>query len=431
MSTWTNWAGLATAHPTAESRPHDADEVVAAVRDARERGLRVKMHGTGHSFTDIAVTDGVMLHPDSLRGITAVDRGAGTVTVLAGTPLHVVNEALVRLGLSLHNMGDVQEQTVAGAVSTGTHGTGGKKASLSHQVRALELVDGTGRLRTLSAESDPALLEVARIGLGALGVLTSVTLEVEELYTLDAHEWPVRWEEAVEGFEELATAHDHFEVYWWPHTDRCLAKADDRTTEDPAPLSRAREWWDDRFLSNTVFGAAQRLGNLRPGLVRPLNRLSARALGERRYRDVPHRVFTSPRSVRFREMEYAVPREAGMTALAEVRRVLDRSDLRVGFPVEVRHAPGDDVPLSAAYGRDTVYLAFHVNAATDHTAYFRAVEEVALAHDGRPHWGKLHTRTADDLAPAYPRWDDVLAAREALDPDRVFGNAYLTRVLGP
>ncbi len=431
MSTWTNWAGLATAHPTAERRPHDADEVVAAVREARERGLRVKMHGTGHSFTDIAVTDGVMLHPDSLSGITAVDRGAGTVTVLAGTPLHVVNEGLVRLGLSLHNMGDVQEQTVAGAISTGTHGTGGTKASLSHQVRALELVDGTGRLRTLSPDSDPGLFEVARVGLGALGVLTSVTLEVEELYTLAAREWPTTWDEVVDGFEELALAHDHVEVYWWPHTDRLLAKANDRTTEAPEPLSRARAWWDDRFLANTVFGAAQRLGNLRPGLVRPLNRISARALVERRYRDVPHRVFTSPRTVRFREMEYALPRDAGMAALAEVRRVLERGDLRVGFPVEVRHAPADDVPLSPAHGRDTVYLAFHVNAATDHTAYFGAVEEVALAHDGRPHWGKLHTRTAADLAPSYARWDDVLAAREALDPDRVFGNAYLTRVLGP
>ncbi len=430
MTTWTNWAGLATASPAEVRRPHDAGDVVAAVREARERGQRVKMVGTGHSFTDIALTDGVLLLPDAMRGITGVDRGAGTVTALAGTTLRGLNEALARLGLSLHNMGDVQEQTLAGAISTGTHGTGGKKASLSHQVRALELVDGTGRLRTLSAEQDPGLLEVARLGLGGCGVLTTVTMEVEELFTLQAHERPMGWDEAVGRFEEHVCAHDHFELYWWPHTDRVLAKTNDRTEAEPQPLSRSREWWDDRFLSNTVFSGMQRLGNARPGLVRGLNRVAARSLGERRYSDVPYRVFTSPRSVRFREMEYAVPRAAGMAALGEVRRALEGSGLRVGFPVEVRNAPADDVPLSPAYARDSVYLAFHVNAAADHTAYFALVEQVLLAHDGRPHWGKLHTRAAADLSPAYPRWEDALRARDALDPDRMLANAYLDRVLG-
>lgn len=433
--TWTNWAGLVRADPAQVLRPTDAEEVAAAVRDAGWRGRRVKMTGSGHSFGAIAATDGVMLRPDDLRGLVAVDRGAGTVTVRAGTTLSELNTTLERLGLSLHNMGDVDVQTVAGAVSTGTHGTGGRTASLSRLVRAVDLVDGAGRQVHLDAEHEPELLDAARLGLGALGVLTAVTLEVEELFTLQATERPMAWSEAVDGFEDHVGGHDHVEFYWWPHTDRLLAKLQDRSTLPPAPLTRAREWWEERFLANTVFGGLQRLGNLAPPLRAPLNHATARAVSHRSWRDVPHRVLTSPRRVRFREMEYAVPREAGMPALREVRRLLDRGSHRVGFPVEVRHAPADGVALSPAAEGAVVYLAFHVHAATDHTEYFGAVEPVMLAHGGRPHWGKLHTRTAEDLAagpaPWRERWRRFAAARDRLDPDRVFANAHLERVLGP
>ena len=167
-----------------------------------------------------------------------------------------------------------------------------------------------------------------------------------------------------------------------------------------------------------------------PRLVRPLARVSSVALSERRFSDVAHRVFTSPRRVRFKEMEYAVPFEAGMAALGEVRRLVDSHDWRISFPVEVRSVRGDDVPLSPATGRDSIYIAVHVNHRTDHTAYFTAVEQVMREHDGRPHWGKLHTQGADDLAPLYPELDAVSAWRDKLDPDRSFGNDYLTRVLG-
>ena len=220
------------------------------------------------------------------------------------------------------------------------------------------------------------------------------------------------------------------DLYWFPHTDRALVKRDNRTTEPPRPLSRSRERLEDVFLANTVFGWVNRAGNAVPAAVPALNRLSARALSARRYSDASHRVFCSPRTVRFREMEYAVPREAGMEALAEVRALIARSGLRIGFPVEVRCTPGDEAWLSPGYRRESVFLAFHVNRQTDHTAYFTAVEEVLRAYDGRPHWGKLHTRTAPDLASAYPRWDDVARVRDRVDPDRAFANAYLDRVLG-
>ena len=430
MGTWTNWSGLSTAHPMGELTPHDARDVVDAVLSARHQYLVVKMPGTGHSFTDIALTDGLLLRPDSLRGVVGVDRDAMTITVLAGTPLHELNAALEKLGLSLHNMGDIDEQTIAGAISTGTHGTGGRVASLSAQVAGLEMVTGDGTLLRADAEENPDVLALARIGLGALGILTSVTLRVEPLFTLAAHEAPMRWDEALDRFDELAGSNEHFEMYWFPHTDRLLTKRNNRSLEPAEPLSRFRAWLDDEFLSNRVFGWSNRLTNLRPALVPRLNDISGRALSERRYSDVPHKVFTSPRRVVFREMEYAVPREAGVEALREARALIDASDWRISFPVEIRVCPADDVPLSTAYARDSVYLAFHTNTQTDHTDYFHGIEEIMRGHDGRPHWGKLHTRTAADLAPAYPRWQEFQALRDRLDPDRVFTNAYLDRVLG-
>jgi L-gulono-1,4-lactone dehydrogenase len=430
MATWTNWAGLATAHPTQELSPHDAGEVVDAVVAARHQNLTVKMPGTGHSFTGIAVTDGLLLRPNSLRGIVAVDRDAMTVTVLAGTPLHELNAGLERLDLSLHNMGDIAEQTIAGAVSTGTHGTGGTVASLSAQVAGVEMVTGDGTLLRANATENPDVLDVARIGLGALGILTSVTLRVEPLFVLEAHEAPMRWDQALGDFDELVRDNHHFEMYWFPHTDRLLTKRNNRTLDEPQPLSRFRGWLDDDFLSNRAFGWVNRLGNRRPNLIPRINDLSARALSERRFSDVPHKVFTSPREVVFREMEYAVPREVGVQALRDVRALIERSDWKISFPIEIRVCPADDVPLSTAEGRDSVYLAFHMNPQTDHREYFGEVEKLLRGYDGRPHWGKLNTRTAEDLAPAYPRWQEFQAMRDRLDPDRLFTNAYLDRILG-
>ena len=429
-TTWHNWSGLATGRPRQVLSPTDVHDVVAAVGAARGQGVGVKMVGAGHSFTDVAVTDGVLLQPDRLVGVRSVDRDAMTVTVLAGTPLHVLNARLDGLGLALHNLGDIDRQTVAGAISTGTHGSGGRWASLSAQVAGVELVTADGAVVTASADHDADLFHVARLGLGAVGILTAVTFHVEPAFRVQAVEEPMTWDEVVAGFDDLVEEHHHVDIHWFPHTERALSKRNDRTTDPARPLSRVRAFVDDDLLSNRVFGLSNRLGNAVPRLVPTLSRVGSRALTARSYVDTAHRVFVSERLVRFREMEYAVPRAAGMAALAEARRVMERGGWPISFPVEIRYAPADDVWLSTAYQRDSVYLAFHVNAQTDHTAYFRDVEEVMRAHEGRPHWGKLHTRTAADLAPAYPRWADVQGVRDRADPDRLFTNRYLDRVLG-
>ncbi len=429
-SNWTNWSGTATAEPSRILTPRTPAEVTDAVVAARESGTTVKMVGAGHSFTAIAAPEGVMLRPDALTGIVCVDREAMTVTALAGTRLHVLNTALEGLGLSLHNMGDIAEQTLAGATSTGTHGTGGQVASLSAQITGLELVTGDGSLVRATEQENPDVLAVARLGLGALGVLTTITFRVEPLFTVEAHEGPMSWADTLDRFDALVADNHYFEAYWFPHTDRMSVKRNNRTLDPAEPLSRWRAWLDDEFLANIAFGWVNALGNARPGLVPALADVSGRALSECTYSDAAHKVFTSPRRVVFKEMEYAVPREVGLEALREVRRLVDSRDWKISFPVEVRVAPADDLPLSTASARESTYLAFHVNQRTDHRTYFTEVERLLRTYDGRPHWGKLHTRTSEDLAPVYPRWAEFQALRDRLDPDRVFDNTYLRRVLG-
>jgi FAD-linked oxidoreductase len=430
---WRNWSGLESSRPQRTVEPRDTASVVAEVEWAREAGSTVKMVGTGHSFTAISAPEGTMLTPAGLRGVVAVDREAMTVTAYAGTQLKVLNHELERLGLTLHNMGDIAEQTLAGAISTGTHGTGGVAAGLAAQVAALELVTGTGEVLRASAEEHPEVFACARVGLGALGILTTITFRVEPLFVMEASEQPMSWDEALGTFDKMCEESHHVDMYWFPHTDRMLTKRNVRLDADlgeAEPLSPFRRWLDDDFLSNTAFGALTAAANKVPRLIPPMNRMNARLLGARTYSDVPHRVFIAERNVVFREMEYAVPRAVGLEVLREARRVLDASDLTISFPVEIRVAPADDIALSTASGRDSFYLAFHTHRAADHREYFALMESIMRAHDGRPHWGKVHTRTAADLAPAYPRFDEFLALRDRLDPDRVFANDYLRRVLG-
>ncbi|MFD9812668.1 D-arabinono-1,4-lactone oxidase [Streptomyces sp. NPDC059080] len=427
---WRNWAGNVSVRPARTVAPASSQELAASVRSAAEDGLTVKAVGTGHSFTSVAATDGLLIRPERLCGVRDIDRDAGTVTVAAGTPLHHLNRTLAAHGLSLTNMGDVTEQTVSGATATGTHGTGRESASLAAQITALELVTADGSVLRCSAEQNAGVFAAARLGLGALGVVTELTFAVEPEFLLTAREEPMPFDEVTDRFEELATENEHFEFYWFPHTGNCNTKRNNRSQGPAAPPGKVRGWIEDELLSNGVFQAACTLGRAVPATVPAVAKLASRALSARTYTDIPYKVFTSPRRVRFVEMEYALPRAAAIGALHELKALVDGSGFKVSFPVEVRCAPADDIALSTASGRDTVYIAVHMYRGTSHGAYFAATERIMTAHGGRPHWGKLHTRDAEYLSGVYPRFGEFIAVRDRLDPGRLFGNAYLRRVLG-
>ncbi|MFC9226701.1 D-arabinono-1,4-lactone oxidase [Streptomyces hygroscopicus] len=427
---WRNWAGNVTARPARSVAPSSTQELVELVRRAAAEGLKVKAVGSGHSFTTAAATDGLLIRPDRMTGVRGLDREAGTVTVAAGTPLRQLNETLSTHGLSLVNMGDIMDQTVAGATATGTHGTGRDSASIAAQIKGLELVTADGSVLNCSAAEHPEIFAAARIGLGALGVVSAITFGVEPEFLLTAREEPMPFDRVMADFEQLVAENEHFEFYWFPHTGNCNTKRNNRSTGPAAPVGRVSGWVDDELLSNGIFQVACSVGRAVPATIPGIAKISSRALSARTYTDIPYKVFTSPRRVRFLEMEYAVPREAAVTVLRELKATVERSGLRVSFPVEVRTAPADDIPLSTASGRETVYVAVHLYRGTPHRAYFTAAEQIMIAHGGRPHWGKLHSRDAAYLAGVYPRFGEFTALRDRLDPDRLFANDYLRRVLG-
>lgn len=431
---WGNWSGTVCALPARRIEPVSTQEVAAAVCAARADGLRVKAVGSGHSFTGAAFTDGVLLDLHRMSGVLSFDAATGNVRVLAGTTLRDLNRGLDRLGRALTNLGDVDAQTISGALATGTHGTGAAFPGLAATVTGLRIVLADGTDVACSARERPDLFAAAGLGLGALGVVTEVELATVPAFRLAAVEEPARLPDLLADLDTVMTSTDHAEFYWFPHTDACLVKRNRRLGPDePAgePQSPWAQWWTDSFVDNTVFEGINRALTHCPRATPWVNRISAKAMSRRAYTDVSHRVFVSPRSVRFRESEYAVERAAAPEILRYLAGWFERTREPVSFPVEVRYAAADDVWLSTASGRDVAYLALHQYAGHDHRRAFRAFEDVVSRYDGRPHWGKLHRLDAGRLAELYPRLPDALAVRDAVDPDRLFANPYLRRVLGP
>ncbi|EIE97069.1 D-arabinono-1,4-lactone oxidase [Saccharomonospora glauca] len=435
MAPWTNWAATALTHPRRVHHPSSTDEVSEIVTDVAEHGGRVRPVGSGHSFSPIAATDPGcdVLDLSRLSGLVSADVETGLVTVRAGTTLRHLNALLDALGLAMTNLGDIDAQTVAGAISTGTHGTGARFGGLATQVAALELVTADGSVVRCSPDERPTLFDAARVGLGALGVITTVTLRCEPAFVLEAHEGPQPLDRVLADFHRLADTEDHFEFYWFPYGRNALVKRNTRRPPGtPArPLSAARRFLDYTVMENAAFGALCRTGRAVPRLVPKLGALASSALSTRRYSDASHRVFSTQRSVRFVESEYAVPRESVLDVLERLRLLVPRLRHPVAFPVEVRVAAADDIWLSTAYGRDSAYVAVHQYVGMPYEEYFAAFAEIADSVGGRPHWGKMHALDADRLRGLYPRFDDFRRVRAELDPDGVFGNAYLDRVLGP
>ena len=429
---WQNWARTERVRPTTVEYPSTIEAVRRSVRSAAARGRPIKAVGTGHSFTGIAVAPGTLLEMTELSGLVSVDRDRQRARLLAGTRLHRIPALLAPYGLAMANLGDIDRQSISGAISTGTHGTGSRFGGIATQVVAATLVTADGELLTVSHDENAELLPAVALGLGALGILVDVTIQCVPAFVLEAVERPEPLDSVVDDVVSRADAVDHFEFYWFPHTDTALTKTNTRLPagSPTKPLSAASRLVDDVLVGNVVHQSVCSAGRAAPGLVPGINRLSAKVWGDRTFSDASHRVFATSRGVRFREMEYAVPLDRLASAFRGVQRVIDEHGWRIEFPIEVRTAAADDLWLSTASGRPSGYLAVHRYWKTDHTEYFAAVEEVMLAHEGRPHWGKLHTLDASALRARYPRFDDFTALRDRLDPDRAFRNPYLDRVLG-
>jgi L-gulonolactone oxidase len=426
---WSNWAGNQQTGTVFLSKPQTESELQQVVQSAQMSGRRVKAVGSGHSFTAIAVSEEVLVDLSDYDEIVAIDKINQTVTVQSGIQLSKLNQALYENSLAMQNLGDIAYQTIAGAISTSTHGTGAKFTGIANQVVALRVVLADSSIVECSANVNAQLFSCARVGLGALGLISTVTLKVVSAFNLAVIEEPMRVDDVLQNLDLHVDSNDHFEFFWVPHTGWALTKRNNRNNLPVEPMSKMSHWYSKTLMENYAFGAVCMLGKARPSLIPKL----AKALpssGRNEYSDASHKVFASKRIIKFYEMEYAIPREACAEALNRVRRMVTDSGFFLNFPVEVRFTAPDEIPLSTASNRESAYIAVHIYKGMNYVPYFKEVESIMNSYQGRPHWGKLHFQSAATLASRYPQWDVFQAVRNQVDPQRMFSNQYLETVLG-
>lgn len=421
-----NWSGNLSFRPKQIASPSSVDEIVALVEKARDEGKSIRVYGAKHSWTPLIPTDDVLMHLDNWQGVERVDKETMTATVRAGTRLHRLGEELYSSGVSMANLGDIATQSIAGALLTGTHGTGQQLGILASQLVGVQIVTAKGDVLDWNEQDHPDEMNAVRVSLGALGIVVKMTLKVQPAYKLHAKQYRLAIPDLEAGLDTLLADNRHFEFFWFPRTESVVAKTLNITEE----ADRSSSIIDDaleRHGLELVWAVGRRVPSLGPGLNKMLMKfISEDTLGEVNW---AHKVFPSPRETRFNEMEYNIPAEHWRSCFDELRAMYE--DFDVFFPVESRWAKGDKIWLSPAHERDSAYIAVHQLMGSPYKSEFAKLEAIFRKYDGRPHWGKLNTMTREQARTLYPRFDDFAELRQALDPGGMFLNKYLRDMFSP
>ncbi len=386
---WKNWSGAVECRPRAIVTPGNEDEVIALVRRANSEGLTLRATGSGHSFVPLCASDGILISLDNLKGVVSADRKSLRATIRAGSKLYEIGEPLRLAGLSMENLGDIDRQSLAGAISTGTHGTGHGICNLSNQVVALRLVTADGESLDCSAERDSEIFKSAQVSLGALGIITQVRLRLVPAYRLHEKTWRVPVDECFKNLERLIHENRHFEFFWYPKRDECAMKTLNPTSKSQEDLQGAE---------------GERIGP-------------------------SDKIFPTERNIKFNETEFSIPEAKGPECFFEIRRLMQTKHDQVAWPVEYRTLGADDIYLSPAYRRDTVTISVHQGNTLPYKEFFSDVEGIFRKYEGRPHWGKIHTHSARELRLLYPMWEVFQKVRKQLDPKGLFLNEHLRQIL--
>ena len=426
---WKNWSGYVECPQTPVRTPDDATQLSQLLADAARDGQSVRVAGAGHSFSPLVASDGVIVSLDRMQGIVDVDAATNVARVQAGTRLYALGAALAERGLAMENLGDINVQSIAGATSTGTHGTGLGFGNLATQIAALKFVTADGREVAASPAENPELFAGGRIALGALGVLSELSLRLVPAFRLKLERGGMDLEDCLAQADALVAANRSFEFYWLPHTESVLTKTWN-VTDAPVDESGFGRWVSDVLLENTAFGALCKLGKAMPSWCPALSRFCASMISRSEQVDASWSMLSTVRQVRFNEMEWSLPADRGAGALREIKALIARREFPLMFPLEYRWVKGDDLWLSPNFGRDSVHISVHQFVGMPFERYFDAVQAICLAHGGRPHWGKVHSLKAAQLSRLYPRWDDFLVLRERMDPQGRFLTPYLRGLFG-
>src|SRR5690242_5061227 len=425
---WHNWSDSVRGTPKTVYLPRNIDELAQAMGHYSREGRHVRVVGDGHSFTPLAQTDDVLISLDNMQGVIAIDAERGTARVQAGTRLRLLGDQLLKRGLAQENLGDIDVQSIAGAISTGTHGTGVRFGSIATQVVGLTLVTANGEVIQCSETERPDIFKAAQVSLGALGVIAEVTLRVVPAKRLRFVSRRERVDDVLANLERYKRENSHFEFFWMPYTPWAQMKFLNET-DDPPSKGNIFGTLNKIVLENGLYWVLSETARIARPTTRTISRVSAMGIATVSETDYSHHLFATPRAVKFQEMEYNVPAADFPAVLAEIRAVMKREKFNVHFPIECRFVHSDDIWLSPAYQRESAYLAIHMYKGMPYERYFRAIEPIYQPYGGRPHWGKMHTLDAATLATRYPRWDDFRRVRAALDPNGVFLNDYLRRLL--
>jgi L-gulonolactone oxidase len=426
---WKNWSGYVECAQTPVLAPDSGAQLAQVLADAARDGKQLRVAGAGHSFSPLVASDGVIVSLDKLQGVVDVDTSTNVARVHAGTRLYALGAALAQRGLAMENLGDINVQSIAGATSTGTHGTGIGFGNLATQIAALKFVTADGREVVASPHENPELFAGGRIGLGSLGVLTEISLRLVPAFRLKLERGKMDLDDCLAQADSLIAANRQFEFYWLPHTESVLTKKWN-VTDAPVDEMGFGRWVSDVLLENTAFGALCKLGKAAPSLCPSLSRFCASMLSHSEQVDASWSMLSTVRAVRFNEMEWSVPAERGADALREIKALIARSEFPLMFPLEYRWVKGDDIWLSPNHGRDSVHISVHQYVGMPFERYFDAVQAICMNHGGRPHWGKVHSLKAAQLSRLYPRWSDFLALREKMDPSGRFLTPYLRGLFG-
>ena len=425
-----NWGGNIKWNPTTIAYPSTEEEIQKLVLKAANERKKIRVIGTGHSFTAVCKTDDILISLDKYQGLVNVDKEKVQATVKGGTKLNTLGGLLFQEGMAMENLGDIDVQSIAGTISTGTHGTGKKFGTISTQVIALRFINGKGEIITCSTSENQDLFKAAQVSLGMLGIITEVTLQCVPMYklALEIKKEPV--DAVFTNLQQRLANNRNFEFYWFPYTDTTLAKTTNQVEDTDVDKVNFFNYWTEYVLENYAFKVLCEYGNLFPSKAAAISRFSAKAVSDVKKVAHSHKVYATQRMVRFVEMEYNIPSEAFPDAWKDITKAFEKKQFHVHFPLEVRWVRQDDIYLSPAYDRNATYIACHVYNKKEYKAYFKVLEEIFRAYDGRPHWGKMHTLTPSEIASKYPKLESFLQCRKIHDPDGGFTSTYISQLFG-
>ncbi|MCO4294612.1 FAD-binding protein [Solitalea sp. MAHUQ-68] len=428
-TTWSNWSGSVQCSPLGVLFPASEEEIVQIIHKASKEGKKIRMIGSGHSFSNLVETNDYIVSLDNLRGIISIDKGKQEVTVKAGTKIKEFGHLLFENGLAQENLGDIDVQSLAGAISTGTHGTGTAFGNLSTQLTGIKFINGKGEVIYCSTNENEQLFKAAQVSLGTLGIITELTFKAIPAYKLEFTSGKETLDEVLNNYERYNKENRNFEFYWFPGTNIVQTKFSN-ASDLPAKEYGTANYITDMLLENHAFGVLSKITNWFPKASKTIAQISAKAVSTSHKINWSHKVYALPRLVKFHEMEYNIPLEAFREVKRDVQKAFDKHKFDVHFPTENRFVKGDDIWLSPAYERDSAYIAFHVYKPNPYKEYFKVMEDICLAVGGRPHWGKMHTRTGADFEKLYPKWNDFQAIRQEMDPEGIFLSPYMQQICG-